>query len=206
MDLESYFDQRTPIFLKLGFQEEALVLLKRYVNLLWQSNSELNLFSRKMSVQDFIDNHIIDSMLPLSRFPAVRVVADFGSGGGLPAILFAIQFPAVHFRLYEKSKLKQKFLKQCSGFVTNLEVCAEIPSKLPEVDLITARAFKPLDVILDLSRDHYRRGGRYFLLKGRMEKIREEIVLAEKKFKGLQVHIDPLVSPVLEVERHLLTI
>lgn len=202
-----HFEKRTPVFLQLGFREKALPLLKRYVEFLWESNSELNLISRKMTFEDLIDNHVIDSMLPLSRFPKnAGVVADFGSGGGLPGVLFAIQFPEVHFRLYEKSKLKQKFLKECAAIAPNLEVHGEIPVRLSDVELVTARAFKPVDVILEMSRDYYARKGKYFLLKGRREKIEEEVTLARKKFKDLQVKIEPLHSPVLEVERHLVVI
>lgn len=83
---------------------------------------------------------------------------------------------------------------------------AEIPSDPKSVELVTARAFKPIDVILDMSRDYYKRGGKYFLLKGRKEKIDEELLLARKKFKELEVEISQLQSPVMDVERHLVLI
>ena len=57
-----------------------------------------------------------------------------------------------------------------------------------------------------MSRDYYQKKGRYFLLKGRREKIEEELVLARKKFKDLQIRIEPLKSPVMDVERHLVLI
>ena len=63
-----------------------------------------------------------------------------------------------------------------------------------------------MDVILDISRSYFSRKGRYFLLKGRREKIDEEIVEARRKFKELQVEIVQLKSPILEVERHLVLI
>lgn len=201
------FDERIPIFLKLGFREAALPQLRQYVDLLWASNEKLNLFSRKMPFEDLIDNHVIDSMLPLYLFPKnARVVADFGSGGGLPAVLFAIQFPEVVFRLYEKSKMKQDFLRECRVIAPNVEIHGEIPIRLPGVELVMARAFKPIDVTLDVSRDYHANQGKYFLLKGRREKIDEEISLARKKFKDLNVRVEPLQSPVLEVERHVVLI
>ena len=202
-----YFETRTPVFLELGFNEKSLPALKSYVDLLWGANEQLNLMSRKMSFEDLIDNHVIDSMLTLSHFPTdVKVVADFGSGGGLPAVIFAIQFPQLQFRLYEKSPLKQDFLKRCRKFAPNIEIIGDIPIKLPGIDLITARGFKPLDVILDMSREFYKSHHRYFLLKARREKIDEELLLARKKFSDLKVSILPLKSPVLDVERHLLMI
>ncbi|GIL17817.1 MAG: ribosomal RNA small subunit methyltransferase G [Oligoflexia bacterium] len=202
-----YFQKRIPIIKDLGFRETGLIELKKYIDLLWASNEELNLISRKMTYEELIDNHVIDCLLPLQKFPTdVKSVADFGSGGGLPAVIYAIQFPQIQFRLYEKSKLKQDFLNRCKSIAPNLDIQGEIPIRLLNVDLVTARGFKPVDVILDVSRSYYQTNGKYFLLKARLEKIEEELTLARKKFKDLKVRVEPLKSPVLEVERHLVLI
>ena len=205
--MNMHFEKRSELMIKLGFNEKLLPKLKAYVDLLWATNEELNLVSRKMTFEELIDNHVIDSLLPLSQFPLdVKTVADFGSGGGLPAVIYAIHFPQVEFHLYEKSPKKQEFLNRCSQIAPNLRVHGEIPKQLKGIDLITARGFKPLDVILEMSRDYYKAQGRYFLLKARREKIDEEVLLAQKKFKELKFKIAPLSSPVLEVERHLVLI
>lgn len=200
-----HFEKRRALIQELGFRTEGLESLKAYVDLLWSSNEELNLISRKMTFEDLIDNHIIDSLLALNKFPTdISTVADFGSGGGIPSIVYAIQFPNIKFMLFEKSVKKQDFLNRCQKIAPNIDVHGEIPPQLTNVQLVTARAFKPLDVILDISRHYYKSGGRYFLLKGRREKIDEEIELSKKKFKDLTVSIEPLKSPILDVERHLL--
>lgn len=202
-----YFEQRTPLFLQLGFREAALPQLKAYVDLLWAANEELNLVSRKMTFEELIDNHVIDCLLPLKKFPThIKAAADFGAGGGLPGVIYAIQFPEVKYHLYEKSPKKQEFLARCKKIAPNLEIHGEIPKELKGIDLVTARGFKPVDVILEVSRDYYKKSGKYFLLKARREKIDEEIALALKKFKDLKVTVEPLSSPVLEVERHLVLI
>jgi 16S rRNA (guanine527-N7)-methyltransferase len=150
---------------------------------------------------------VIDCLLPLAHFPeAVKEAADFGAGGGLPGVVYAIQFPQIRYHLFEKSPRKQEFLTKCQTVAPNIVVHGEIPGDLGEIGLVTARAFKPIDVILELSRKHYARGGRYFLLKGRREKIDEEIALARRKFKDLAPRILPLQSPVMDVERHLVLI
>ncbi len=203
----SHFQQRVPLFLELGFREDALTKLQDYVQLLWSSNEELNLISRQMTFEDLIDNHVIDSLLPLQKFPLeIEIAADFGSGGGLPAVIYALQFPQMRYHLFEKSKMKQAFLKRCQALAPNLDVSGEIPLQLKSIELVTARAFKSLDVILDMSRDYQRNGGKYFLLKGRREKIDSEIELARKKFKDLRVTVEALKSPLLDVERHLVLI
>jgi 16S rRNA (guanine527-N7)-methyltransferase len=201
------FEKRQSLILELGFREEALGLLRQYLDLLWASNEELNLISRQMTFDELLDNHLIDCLLPLKHFPKrVKVAADFGSGGGLPGVMYAIQFPNTKFQLFEKSPRKREFLNRCKTFAPNLEIHGEIPRSLGPVELVTARAFKPMDVILDMSRDYYGKGGRYFLLKGRLEKIGEETALARKKFRDLKFEIIPLKSPVMEVERHLVLV
>jgi 16S rRNA (guanine527-N7)-methyltransferase len=207
MPVSTYFDKRTPLMLELGFRQEGLALLKKYVELLWASNEELNLFSRKMTVEELIDNHVIDCLLPLKKFPTgIKYAADLGSGGGLPGVIYAIQFPDTRYILFEKSILKQNFLKKCIELAPNLVIQGEIPHDLDKVQIVTARAFKPIDVILDITRIYYQKKGKYFLLKGRQEKIDEEVLLAKKKFKDLKVESLPLKSPVMDVERHLVLI
>ncbi len=207
MSLESHFDLRIPLLLELGFRQDRLPALKSYVQLLWSANQELNLISRQMTFEDLIDNHIIDGLLALKRFPnEVKNIADFGSGGGIPGVVYAIHFSDKQFTLFEKSIKKQEFLKRCLTLAPNLIVNGDIPLQLDAVQLVMARAFKPLDVILDMSRNYFQNGGRYFLLKGRLEKINEEQILSKKKFKNLTLHIESLKSPILEVERHLVTI
>lgn len=202
-----YFEKRSDLIIQLGFDKSLLPKLKAYIDLLWTTNEELNLVSRKMTFEELIDNHVIDSLLPLQYFPKnLKTVADFGSGGGLPAVIYAIQFSQVSFHLYEKSPKKQEFLKRCAQIAPNLHVSGEIPLQLKNIDLVTARGFKPVDVILDMSREYYKNKGRYFLLKARREKIEEEILLAKKKFKDMKIEILPLSSPVLEVERNLVLI
>lgn len=202
----AYFEKRTPVMLELGFRPDGLKALRAYVDFLWNSNQELNLISRQMSFEELIDNHVIDCLLPLAHFPqGIKAVADFGSGGGLPGVVYAIQFPEISWTLYEKSPLKQDFLKACRQVAPNLKIEGTIPLELKNIDLVTARAFKPLDVIFDLSRSYSKSGGKYFLLKARREKIEEELVLVRKKHKDLTLQILSLKSPILEVERHLVT-
>lgn len=200
-------ESRRDLIFNLGFNPKAWAGLEAYLTFLWGENLALNLISRKMTFSDLVDNHVIDCMLPLAYFQtSISTVADLGSGGGLPAVLYALQFPEVTFSLYEKSPLKQKFLNDCRYFAPNLEVRGEIPVKLDDFDLITARGFKPIDVILQMTSEYFKRGGHYFLLKGRREKISEEIDEARKKYRDLKAEIYALRSPILEVERHLVLI
>lgn len=202
-----YFDQQSPQFLSLGFRQDAIPSLKKYIELLLASNEELNLISRKMSFEELIDNHVIDCMLALPSFPEKpKVIADLGSGGGLPGVLLALQFPETQIHLYEKSPLKREFLAKCQKLCSNIQLFDQIASEMKNTDLVTARAFKGVDVILDMTRKYYATGGKYLLLKGRKEKIDEELGLAQKSFKDLKSKIVQIKSPVMDVERHLVII
>jgi len=204
---QNFFNQRFTIMEQLGFKSELQSQLVKYIELLCKTNDEFNLVSRKMTFEELIDNHIIDCMLPLKYFPKnVKAIADLGSGGGLPAVIFAIQFPETKFYLYEKSKLKQTFLNDCQKIAPNIQIFGEIPPQLTGIDLITARGFKPIDEIIQFTKKYYSQKGRYFLLKARKEKIDEEIQLTLKKQKDFNCQIEQLKSPVLDVERHLVII
>ncbi len=203
----AYFEKRSPLMIELGLRPEALGSLRAYLDFLWNSNQQLNLISRQMTFEELIDNHVVDCLLPLKHFPAeIKSAADFGSGGGLPGVIYAIQFPTISWTLYEKSPLKQDFLNTCRKIAPNMKVEGVIPLELRNVDLVTARAFKPIDVIFDLSRSYLKAKGKYFLLKARREKIEEELSLIQKKNKDLNVQIVFLQSPVLDVERHVVMI
>ncbi len=205
--IKMHFEDRLSHIIELGFTESALPQLKAYIELLWQANEDLNLVSRKMQFSELIDNHVIDCLLPLKYFPKNTMsVADFGTGGGLPAIIYALQFPKIHFHLFEKSSRKKDFLKRCQTITENIHIHSEIPAELKNIDLVIARGFKPLDILLEISRNYYKGGGKYFLLKARRDKIDAEITNSQKTFRNLKVTVQPLQSPVLEVERHLLLI
>lgn len=203
-----HLELRKAEILKLGVPEEKIPLLNTYLTHLISANEDLNLVSRKMTPEELVDNHLIDCLLPIKLFPSdLRTVSDLGTGGGLPGIIYAILFPHVKFQLFEKSPKKQEFLDSCKSFAPNIFVFGEINStNLKDTQLIMARGFKPLDVILDLTRDYFKSGGKYFLLKARLEKINEEIAASQKFLKIRPAEVTPLHSPVLEVERHLVQI
>jgi 16S rRNA (guanine527-N7)-methyltransferase len=198
---------RKKIILELGFPEPQFSTLVDFADSLWKANQELNLFSRQMPITEFVDNHIIDCLLALSQLPTqTKTFADLGAGGGLPGVIFSIARPTQDFQLFEKSPRKREFLNSCLHYAKNLEIKSEVSVALAGVDTVTARAFKPVDVILEMTRGFYQRGGKYYLLKGRKEKIEEEYSLAKKKFKELKITVEPLMSPVLQVERHIVKI
>lgn len=147
------------------------------------------------------------------------VIADIGSGGGLPGIPLAITMPDTHFVLAERMSKRCAFLENCAAIlglknvrVQNIEAERIEPNSF---DIAVFRAFRPLDnkmlkVLLRTLKD----GGVLAAYKAKRSKIEEEAAnalsvlncgLAAAGARGIE--IVPLHVPFLEDrERHLLII
>ena len=105
------------------------------------------------------------------------MVADFGSGSGIPAIPLAIAEPERTWTLIEADTRKAAFLNTVrrSLDLPNVTVVARRIEDVPPLGVgeITARAFAPLARILPLALRHLRADGRLILPKG--ETVEEEI-------------------------------
>ena len=130
---------------------------------------------------------MIDSLqlLPLIP-PNVKAIADLGSGAGLPALILAATQPAtVH--MYEANSKKAAFLSEalrqmkCAGIVhrEHLEP-RKAPLKMPEVQVVTARAFAPLPLLLDLAAPFLQSGAIGLFHKG--QDIDTELAEAAKQW------------------------
>lgn len=200
--------EKKQYFLDLGMDDAAFAKLESYTQLLWAANQDLNLFSRKMPLKDLVDNHLLDCALAFPQFleQDFSVLADFGSGGGMPSVLLGILFKDREVRIFEKSPKKRQFLKSIQDqLCPNLRIYEEVKeSQLDGVDLITARAFKPIDIILKLSRSYFQSSGKYLLYKAKSETIKKE--LSDAKLKENSFKVIPLNNPLLDVERNLVFI
>lgn len=143
------------------------------------------------------------------------VIADIGSGGGLPGIPLAITMPDTHFVLAERMSKRCAFLENCAAIlglknvrVQNVEAERIEPNSF---DIAVFRAFRPLDkkmlkVLLRTLKD----GGVLAAYKAKRSKIEEEAANALSVLNCGSAHgieIVPLHVPFLEDrERHLLII
>ena len=87
------------------------------------------------------------------------------------------------FRLYEKSFHKSKFLKEVtSKFNLNVEVFQKdiFKEKNLSSNIIVARAFKPLPVILNLIKNNFKYFNEVILFLGKME----EKLLIKHRWNG----------------------
>jgi len=177
--------------------------LAAYLAQLWQANQEINLFSRRMDQAALVREHLGDCLAALSYFPEQGTVVDLGTGGGLPGVVLALSLPETRVVLCEKSPLKRRFLQSLQALAGNVNLEESVDGPFPAQAILTARAFKPLPVLLDLTRSHLENGGRYLLYKGRRETLQQELADSQRLLGKRLVEILPLKVP-FAAERHLL--
>ena len=83
-------------------------------------------------------------------------MADLGAGAGFPGLVVEIfnKNKAFHVKLYEKSPVKRLFLmKVINKLNLNAEVLGDVNEELMNSNIITCRAFKKLDHVIQVSRE-----------------------------------------------------
>ena len=141
----------------LNVSRETFSDLEEFRSFLLSENKIMNLIS-KSSERDSIKRHIIDSAQVIDIIDKnAKTCVDLGSGSGLPGLVLAIIFKkkgsTIKFKLYEKSQKKSNFLrKMIKHFDLNAEVKQKniFEERKLKADIIIARAFKPLQTILEL--------------------------------------------------------
>ena len=174
----------------LSVSRETFPDLEKFRKIIIEKNKHINLISSK-SEENSRERHIIDSaqIIDLIDLNAYRCT-DIGSGSGLPGIVLAIimkhKKSEMKFKLYEKSFHKSNFLKEVSNkFNLNVEVLQRdiFEEKNLSSDIIVARAFKPLPVILNLVHNNFKFFKEVILFLGKNGKEILQDVLKEWKFE-----------------------
>ena len=137
---------------------ETITSLIKYEEMLIEANKSLNLVG-KSTINQIWNRHFLDSAQVIDFIEEnKRSIADLGSGAGFPGLVLAILFKGrgieANINLIEKSKKKSVFLKDViSKLKLNVKVSnqnvIEFENRIHE-DIIIARAFKPIQIILQL--------------------------------------------------------
>ncbi len=173
----------------LNVSRETFPDLEEFRQIIIEKNNDINLISKKTEKVSK-ERHIIDSAQIIDLIDLNRsTCTDLGTGSGLPGIVLAIimkhKKSEMKFKLYEKSFHKSNFLKEVSNkFDLNVEVLQKdiFEEKNLETDIIVARAFKPLPVILDLIHRNFKFYREVILFLGKNGKEILQEVLMEWKF------------------------
>ena len=173
----------------LNVSRETFPQFEAYCDLLKKENNKINLIS-KSTEKDIRQRHIIDCAQTVEFINENnKICTDIGSGSGLPGIVLAIimkfQKPDMKFHLYEKSIKKCQFL---SAVKKKLNLNAEVfqkdifKEKNIETDLIIARAFKPLPIVLDLANRNFKKLKSVIVFLGKNKKNILDKALANWSF------------------------
>ena len=189
-----------------GQSNEELNKIKEFVLKAKEFNKSHNIFVREMAEEVF-EKDILDCMPLIKKINHNEKILDMGSGGGFPGLLIAILRPECEIHLLEKNQKKCYFLNKIihelnlvNAKTLNTNITPN--NKLETYSLITSRAFSSTENTLKLSNKNLEKGGRYILLKGREEKIIEEIQsLDTNKYKCEIIKIENTTH-----ERHLVEI
>jgi 16S rRNA (guanine527-N7)-methyltransferase len=186
--------------------KEEVGKIKEFVVDAIEFNKSHNIFVRELAEEVF-EKDILDCMPLIEKIKENEKILDMGSGGGFPGLLIAILRPNCEIHLLEKNQKKCYFLNKTIhklGLLNakTLNINIKPNNKIGAYNLITSRAFSSTENTLNLSKKNLEIGGRYILLKGREEKITEELEsLDTNKYKYEIIKIQNTKH-----ERHLVEI
>ncbi|MCB1274640.1 MAG: 16S rRNA (guanine(527)-N(7))-methyltransferase RsmG [Leucobacter sp.] len=135
--------------------------------------------------------HVLNSAVLAPLILPGAMVADIGTGGGLPGLVLAIVRPDARFALIEPMERRCAWLNEQIDRLglENAEVKrgrAEEYHGAFEVDQVTARAVTALKKLVPITAPLLRRGGEMLFLKG--GSVHDEIAAAEKPLRRYKVH------------------
>ena len=169
--------------------------IEKYIELAIEFNKTHNIFVRR-DKQEILDKDIFDCSPLIKIIEPNKSIVDLGSGGGLPGVLLSITNPKNQITLIESSHKKCYFLKTLihNLELTNTKVINTTLTEKNDIgvfDVITARAFAPIEKIIRLTKNNTHKQSIYYLLKGKDKKTIDELkVINQKKYNYEIIKLD----------------
>jgi len=167
---------------------ETIISLKYYEEYLVSANKKLNLIGNS-TINEIWNRHFLDSAQVIDFIDKNdKTLVDIGSGAGFPGLVLAIMSKdrkiPLKIKLIEKSSKKIIFLKKLINKLRlNVDVMdqniLEGSKKLSE-DIFVARAFKPLQIVLELIHNKAENWNKIFIFLGKTGK--NELLQASKSW------------------------
>ena len=189
---------------------ETITSLKKYEDILIKANKTLNLIGNS-TINDIWTRHFLDSVQVIDFIDENdKILVDLGSGAGFPGLVLALALKdrkiPLKIKLIEKSPKKVKFLK---NLINELHLNVEVINKniLEEPiqffdDVFITRAFKPLNMILQLMHNKAKNWKKIFIFLGKTGK--KELLQASKSWDieyKQRVSVTSNDSIVIEINR-----
>ena len=173
---------------EFNLTQEQMSKFEKYLELLLEWNDKFNL-TAITDKNDIEEKHFLDSLELIKFFDLKnKNLLDVGSGAGFPGVPLAIAEPTLKVTLLEANGKKVSFLKEISKEL-NLNNVVVIQGRSEELkdrehyDIVTARAVKELNILLEIAFHQVKVGGTFIAYKG--PNIKEEIEHAKGAFSKL---------------------
>jgi len=163
-----------------------------------------------------LNDHLADSLVALTvrQIVEARSIADLGAGGGFPGLPLAIALPSTDVFLVESVGKKCDFIQEAVNLLGlgNAQVvnarAEEWRGGLGHLDVVTARALAPLNIVAEYAAPLLKVGGTLVAWRGKREPEIEADADVAAEILGLSVEPPLQVFPYPAAEHrflHLLT-
>ena len=156
--------------------------IEHFIKSIIDFNKHTNIIG-KSTIENFWDRHVLDCLQLISFMKNKNSkIVDFGTGAGLPGVLFSIA-GYQNVLMIESIKKKCDFVRK---IIKDLSLPAKIQNKRIETtkthnkDIIVSRALAPLSKLLSYALMHSHKNSTLLFLKGR--NVNKEIESAMKCF------------------------
>ena len=192
MPFESALNELLPE--DLPNREEVVRRCAAHLRAIVEANESMNL-TRIVSPREAAIKHVLDSLIPWKLFARAKHILDAGTGAGFPGIPLALVFPEKQFTLAESIQKKARFVESAVAALELKNVKVE-PRRVEELkdrfDIVTARAFAPLDKALDFLSPTLKSGAAALLYKG--PDAANEIAAATRALSKLKAHAEVVMT------------
>ena len=189
---------------QLNFSSKSIEALNIFADALISANKKHNFISRSTEA-DIWHRHILDSA-QLVKFVdfSKGSLSDLGSGAGFPGLVLSIfnNNRDFHVKLFEKSPVKRAFLEEISNKLSiKVDIKGNIYEESVDADYIVSRAFKKLEVVIQVSREIVKTSHKLIVLKGQnAHKDLKKAFNKEKYDYKLEVSITNKDSKIIIVD------
>lgn len=159
----------------------SLLKIEIYYDTLLEWSLKFNLISHK-DRQFIIENHILDSLGPISMIPEECRIIDIGSGAGFPGIPLAITRPKSYVTLLESVHKRSQFLRAAIeaiglGNAKVVEKRLEALSVSSNYDIAAVRALPKREIMMPFIQKILSPGGKIllFVKRGQYEVIEKSL-------------------------------
>lgn len=175
---------------QFNLDEKQISKFIKYRELLLKWNQKFNL-TAITDPDAIVEKHFVDSLYLLNFVDVEnKTLLDVGTGAGFPGIPLAIAIPSLKVTLLESNGKKISFLNEVVKILEldNVKIIQERVEEFKDrevFDIVTARAVKELNILLELCFYLVKVGGVFVAYKS--SNVDVEISNAKKAFKELEI-------------------